>query len=180
MLKAAAIVIIGVPLALLATVLAACFATGVAIVDVREGGPDGHHIVVPVPLMIAQAALAVAPAHATHLDLAKHGGADLRRNMGAARGVIEALADAPDGELVRVEEPGQRVVVEKRGGTLHVEVHDSDDDVDVNVPLDVVLQALPANGEIDAAAVVGALRQARLTEIVNVHSGDDHVKISIW
>ena len=36
MLKAAAIVIVGLPLALLAAVLSACFATGVAIVDVRE------------------------------------------------------------------------------------------------------------------------------------------------
>ena len=52
--------ILGVPVAMLATVAS----LGVVVVDVREGGPDGHHIVVPVPLVLAQAALAVAPAFA--------------------------------------------------------------------------------------------------------------------
>lgn len=180
MLKALALLVIGIPLALLATVLTACFATGVAVVDVREGGPDGHRIVVPVPLMIAQAALAFAPVEASGLDLAEHGGPELREQLRAAHGVLEALADAPDGEIVRVEEPGQQVVVEKRGGSLHVEVHDGKDDVEVNVPLDAVLDAVSGSGRIDASALVAGLRQARLSEIVNVQSGDDHVKISIW
>ena len=39
-------------------------ATGVLLVDVREGGPDGMHIVVPVPLIVAQAALSFAPEEA--------------------------------------------------------------------------------------------------------------------
>ena len=180
MLKAAAIVIVGLPLALLASVLTACFATGVAIVDVREGGPDGHRFVVPVPLMVAQAALAFAPVDATRLDIAEHGGPELRRQLGAAREVLAALADAPDGELVRVEEEAQLVVVEKRGGSLHVSVHDGDDDVEVNVPLEAVLEAVPADGRIDASALVGALRQARLTKLVDVRSGEDHVQVSIW
>lgn len=181
MLKAAAVIIVGVPLALLATILTACFATGVAIVDVREGGPDGHRIVVPVPLMIAQAALALAPANATRLDLADHGGPELRQHLRAARGVVEALAEAPDGELVRVEQPGQQVVIEKRGDSLHVEVHDGEDDIEVNVPLDAALEAVSGNGRIDASALLGALRQARLTKLVDVRSGDDdHVQVSIW
>jgi hypothetical protein len=180
MLKAAALVVIGIPLALLATLLTACFATGVAVVDVREGGPDGHRVVVPVPLVIAQAALALAPADATRLDLSEHGGAELREQLRAAHGVLEALADAPDGELVRVEEPGTQVVIEKRGGSLHVEVHDGDDDVEVNVPLDAALEAVSGSGEIDASALVGALRQSRLTKIVDVRSGEDHVQVAIW
>lgn len=180
MLKAAALVVIGIPLALLATLLTACFATGVAVVDVREGGPGGHRIVVPVPLMIAQAALAFAPVEATQLDLSEHGGPQLREHLRAAQGVLEALADAPDGELVRVEEPGQQVVIEKREGSLHVEVHDGEDDVEVNVPLDAVLEAVSGNGRIDASALVGALRQSRLTKLVDVRSGDDHVQVAIW
>jgi hypothetical protein len=179
-LKAAAIVIVGLPLALLASILSVCFATGVAIVDVREGGPGGSHFVVPVPLMVAQAALALAPIDAARLDLAEHGGPELRRHLRAAREVVAALADAPDGELVRVEEPGNLVVVEKRGDSLHIQVHDGDDDVEVNVPLEAVLEAVPADGRIDASALVGALRQARLTKLVDVRSGKDHVQVSIW
>jgi hypothetical protein len=180
MLKAAAIIIVGLPLALLASVLTACFATGVAIVDVREGGPGGHHIVVPVPLLVAQAALALAPIDANRLELAEHGGPELRKHLRAAREVVAALAEAPDGELVRVEEPDTRVLVEKRGDSLRVEVHDGDDDVEVNVPLDAVLEAVPADGRIDASALVGALRRARLTKLADVRSGNDHVQISIW
>jgi hypothetical protein len=180
MLKAAAIIVVGLPLALLATVLTACFATGVAIVDVREGGPDGGRIVVPVPLMIAQTALALAPIDAGRLDLAEHGGPELRRHLRAAREVVVALAEAPDGELVRVEEHGEQVVIEKRGDSLHVRVHDGDDDVEVNVPLDVVLEAVPADGRINPSAVIGALRQARLTKLADVRSGEDHIQVSIW
>jgi hypothetical protein len=35
-------------------------------------------------------------------------------------------------------------------------------------------------GRIDAAGLVGALRQARLTDLVDVQDGNDHVKISVW
>ena len=130
--------------------------------------------------MVAQAALALAPIDAARLDLAEHGGPELWRHLRAAREVVEALADAPDGELVRVEDAGELVVVEKRGDSLHVQVHDGEDDVEVNVPLDVVLEAVPADGRIDASALVGALRQARLTKLADVRSGGDHVQISIW
>jgi hypothetical protein len=44
-------VILGVPIALLATVAS----LGIVVVDVREGGPNGNHIIVPVPLVLAQA-----------------------------------------------------------------------------------------------------------------------------
>ena len=55
MVKLAAV--LAVPFALLATVAS----LGVVVVDVQEGGPDGHRIMVPVPLVFAQAALASAP-----------------------------------------------------------------------------------------------------------------------
>ena len=42
-------------------------ATGVLLVDVREGGPDGTHIVIPVPLIVAQAALSLAPEEARYV-----------------------------------------------------------------------------------------------------------------
>jgi hypothetical protein len=45
------------PLAAGATVAA----TGIAWVDVREGGPRGTHVVVPVPLLAAEVAAAFVP-----------------------------------------------------------------------------------------------------------------------
>ena len=173
MLKLA--ILLGVPVALLATVAS----LGVVVVDVREGGPDGNRIVVPVPLVFAQAALAVAPmaAPADKLRI-PHEAAE---HMGLAREVVEALAAAPDGELVRVEERDQQVVITKEGRTLKVRVTGERENVSVNVPLHLALSALPgADGRIRTAALAGALSSVRFTDLVEVRDGNDQVRIWVW
>jgi len=168
-------VILGVPIALLATIAS----LGVVVVDVREGGPDGTRIVVPVPLVFAQAALAVAPAVAP---------ADKMRipdealeHIGLAREVLEALAAAPDGELVRVEERDELVVITKEGGSLRVRVSGERENVSVNVPLHLALEALPdEHGRIRTAALAGALAGVRFTDLVEVEDGNDHVRVWVW
>jgi hypothetical protein len=168
-------VILGVPIALLATVAS----LGVVVVDVREGGPDGNRIVVPVPLVFAQAALAVAPAvaPAEKMRLPE----EALEHMGLAREILEALAAAPDGELVRVEERGELVVVAKEGRSLRVRVSGHRENVSVNVPLHLALQALPdEHGQIRTAALAGALGGVRFTDLVEVQDGNDHVKIWVW
>lgn len=174
MVKLAAV--LAVPLALVATVAS----LGVMVVDVREGGPDGHRIVVPVPLVLAQAAVAVAPAFAEK-DL-RVPDAEVLRHVDVARGVLEALADGPDGELVRVEEPDEQVLVTKEGRSLHVRVHGKKgEDVSVNVPLRVALNALPdAEGRISTLDLAGALGTVRFTDLVEVHDGNDHVRVWVW
>jgi hypothetical protein len=174
MVKLAAV--LAVPLALVATVAS----LGVMVVDVREGGPNGHRVVVPVPLVLAQAAVAVAPAVAKH-DL-RIPDREVLRHIGVARGVLEALAASPDGELVRVEEPDEQVVITKEGRSLHVRVHGKKgEDVSVNVPLRVALSALPdAEGRISALDLAGSLGTVRFTDLVDVHDGDDHVRVWVW
>jgi len=174
MVKLAAV--LAVPVALLATVAS----LGVVVVDVREGGPDGHRIIVPVPLVLAQAAVAVAPAVAEkELRIPDN---EVLEHIGLARSVVEAIAAAPDGELVRVEEPDQLVLVTKEGDALHVRVHGQDgEDVSVNVPMNVVRNALPADdGRISALAVAGSLSSVRFTDLVEVHDGEDHVRVWVW
>jgi hypothetical protein len=169
-------VILAIPIALLATVAS----LGVLVVDVREGGPDGHRILVPVPLVLAQAALAVAPAFAP-VDELRIPHKEALRHMGVAREVLQALADAPDGELVRVEERDELVVVAKEGRTLRVQVSGHRENVSVNVPLHLALQALPGeDGRIPTAALAGALSAVRFTDLVDVQDGDDHVRIWVW
>jgi hypothetical protein len=177
MLKLA--MILGVPIAMLATVAS----LGVVVVDVREGGPDGSRIIVPVPLVFAQAALALAPM-AAPVDKLRlpHEAAE---HMGLAREVIEALAAAPDGELVRVEERDQQVLITKEGRTLKVRVTGEREtvtvNVTVNVPLHLALEALPGpDGRIRTAALAGALSSVRFTDLVEVHDGDDHVRVWVW
>jgi hypothetical protein len=152
--------------------------TGVLIVDVKEGGPDGHHIVVPVPLLAAQAAARFVPSEASRIPLPP----EMERYLPAAERLVAALADAPDGELVRVDEKQEQVVITKVGRTLQIEVHGPKEDVSVLVPLTMVSEVLgrARDGRLAPADVVAALRQARLTKIADVRDGGDHVQISIW
>ena len=169
-------VILGVPIALLATVAS----LGVVVVDVREGGPDGNRIVVPVPLVFAQAALAVAPAVAP-ADKLRIPDNEALEHIGLAREVLEALAAAPDGELVRVEERDELVVVAKEGRSLRVRVSGERENVSVNVPLHLALQALPdEHGRIHTAALAAALGGVRFTDLVEVQDGNDHVRVWVW
>ena len=169
-------IVLGVPIALLATVAS----LGVVVVDVKEGGPGGHHFVVPLPLVAAQAALAAAPAFAPHHSLRVPDNEALK-HIGIAREVLEALAAGPDGELVRVEERDQLVVVAKQGRSLHVTVTGPNEDVSVNVPLQLALQALPdEHGRIRVAALASSLGGVRFTDLVNVRDGDDQVRVWVW
>ena len=168
-------VILGIPIALLATVAS----LGIVVVDVREGGPDPHRIVVPVPLVFAQAALAVAPAVAPQDKLRIP--EEALEHMGLAREVLEALAAAPDCELVRVEERDEQVVITKEGRSLRVRVTGKKENVSVNVPLHLAMQALPdKDGHIQTAALAGALGTLRFTDLVDVQDGKDHVRIYVW
>lgn len=171
MLKVVA-VLASVPLGL----AAAAAGTGVVVVDVRELGPHGHHIVVPIPLAAVQLAAALVPAHAARMDLG-----EAAEHVGVVRGVLQALSDAPDGELVRVEEPGEQVVVAKRDGLLRVEVHGRGEDVSVSLPLALALEALPADGRSPSpVAVAGALSGARFTKLVDVRSDREHVTVTMY
>ena len=173
MVKLAAV--LAVPFALLATMAS----LGVVVVDVQEGGPDGHRIIVPAPLVLAQAALAVAPAIA---------GEELRLpteevpHVEVARDIIKALAEAPDGILVKVEEPDEQVEIRKEGDKIVVRVQGKNgEDVSVNAPLSLALSALPdADGNVSTVKMAGALGTVRFTDLVDVHDGDTHVRVWVW
>jgi hypothetical protein len=172
MVKLAAV--LAVPFALLATVAS----LGVVVVDVQEGGPDGHRIMIPVPLVFAQAALAAAPIVAEEeLRLPD----EALEHIGIAREILEALAAAPDGVLVHVQEPDEEVIIRKEGDKLVIRVHGKKEEVSVNVPLSLARSALPdSRGRISTMAMAGSLGGVRFTDLVEVHDGNDHVRIWVW
>jgi hypothetical protein len=151
-------------------------ATGIAWVDVRDGGANGTRIVVPVPLVAAEVAAAFVPMPDLRMKMDR----EALAHLGSARKVVQALRDAPDGELVRVEDGDETVVVAKDGDTLRVHVSGGRETVDVNVPLAAALDVIRADGRIDPSAAVRGLRYARFSTLVEVQDGDDHVKISVW
>ena len=148
--------------------------------DVREGGPEGQRIVVPVPLVVAQAALAFVPEVHTRVELPD----EAREHLPLAHAVIEALAAAPDAELVRVEDADDLVVIEKAGDQLRVHVTEGDgESVEVSVPLAAVQEILEdaEDGELDARDVVRALRyNLRHGDLVRVADHGDRVNVWVW
>jgi len=147
-----------------------------AIVDVREGGPDGVHIIVPVPLSLARLALTFAPAEAKYVQVP-----EIAEYLDYAERIVEELRMAPDGVLVSVEDRDESVLVEKVGETLEVHVKASDAVIDVTVPLDAVLDVLRAyDGEgFDTRDLIRAIGRAH-GDVVHVRDGDTEVKIWVW
>jgi len=162
---------LAVPAAATATVAA----TGVAWIDVKEGGPDGHRFFFPVPLVLAEVAASFVPEKELDLKLGEAG-----KHLRAAGGIVKALAESPDGEYVRVEERSEQVVVAKRGDTLHVSVHGPREDIEVNVPLAAVAEVLDEQGHLSPRQAVRLLRHARFSTLVDVRDGDDHVKVTVF
>jgi len=168
-------VLASIPVAL-GTVVAA---TGVMVVDVKDS--DGTRIVVPVPLLVAEAAAHFAPTQGAavavnrQLDRA-------RKYLPVAEEVLAAVAESPDFELVSVDEGEEHVRVSKVGDALKVHVEGPRENVEVNVPFALARQALrqARNGRIEPADLVAALRHARLTRLAEVSDGGDHVSITIW
>lgn len=160
------------------TMLGVVAGTGVVVVDVTEEG--GQRIVVPIPLLLAETAARLAPAHATEHALRQIEKA--RQYLPVAEEVVAALAEAPDAELVRVEDGDEQVLISKVDDTLQIRVRGRGERVSVNVPLELVHDALAQahHGRLDPGDLVAALRQARMTDLVEVTDGGEHVKISVW
>lgn len=173
MIKIAAV--LALPLALVGTLAS----SSCLVVDIQEGGPDGMHLVIPVPLALAQAALSFVPKEHTRIPCP-----EAAEYIPLAQRVIEELADIPDTELVRVEDDNEVVVISKVDGNLEVEVHGAHEEVSVSLPLAAVADILESfDGEtIEASDAVAALRRVSGTDLVHVRNGngDEEVKIWIW
>ena len=148
-----------------------------AVVDVKEGGPDGHRIVVPVPILLAQSVLAFAPDHVTQLPVDR----EAERWMPVARKVVAELRTIPDAELIHVQDNGSDVRISKVADHLEIRVHDHGDDVAVNVPLEAADEVLASlhGGHLDVRRALAALHRAN-GQIVDVRSGDDHVSVRVF
>jgi hypothetical protein len=171
MIKVAAI--LALPLALLSVVAS----SSCLVVDVKEGGPDGMHIVVPVPLALAQLAVAFVPPEHKRVSCP-----EAEEFLPMAERIIEELQDMEDVELVRVEDDHELVVVSKIGENLEVEVYGRDEEVNVSLPLYVVEDILASfDGEtFEASEAIAALRGVSNTDLVHVRDGDEEVKIWVW
>jgi hypothetical protein len=147
-----------------------------AVVDVREGGPDGMHIIIPVPLALARVALSFAPEDAQYVPCPEISTyiADIQRAVGE-------LHAARDGVLVSVEERDETVLIRKVGENVEIDVDGNGEEVHVTIPLDAVVEMLDQyDGEgfytKDLISSIGEVHG----EVVHVRDGDEEVKVWIW
>ena len=103
---------------------------GLVHVKVVEKQPQGFHLNVIAPAMLAPIALHFVPSR----DLAP-ATSQIQPYMPTIRAALDGLRDAEDIVLVDVTEPGQHVHVSKSGGSIIVDVDDSDATVHVSTPI---------------------------------------------
>jgi len=127
---AIALILLMTPIFALATAVAV---TGTVTVSVQEKGPDGTRIYVPVPALLIDAAIALAPRVIPEDELA-----DVRREIAPYRDSLEALVaeieKIPAGVLVEVESRDEHVRITKTWRSFEISVESEDADVRVSVP----------------------------------------------
>lgn len=166
MLKVAAVL----PLAFAAMVASASY----VVVDVTA---DGSRFVIPVPLVVARAAVSFAPEESTRIPCP-----EFTEYQEAAERILEELIVAPDGNLVSVQDGDESVLISKLGGDLEVAVHSQHEDVSVTVPLEAAAELIRHyDGEaFEASDVIRALGEISSSDLVHVRTDDEEVRIWIW
>jgi hypothetical protein len=103
---------------------------GMIEVNVVERQPEAHHVYVLAPAAVVPMAVHFIPSHQFG-----HASAELQPWMPTIRAALDQLREVDDVTLVDVTEPGQHVVVAKKGGSVVVDVNDRDETVHVSAPL---------------------------------------------
>ena len=116
-------------------------ATGTVTVQVHERGPDGVRLYIPLPALLIDAAVALAPLVIPEQELAA-----ARREIAPYRDGLEALAaeleGMPSGVLADVRSGGERVRITKTWRSFEIDVESDDADVHVAVPARLLSRAL--------------------------------------
>lgn len=141
---------------------------------------DDVRLSIPVPLALAQIAVAFAPDEVKRIEVP-----ELAQYIPYLEDIVAALQEAPDAVFVEVEDGNDHVRVYKEGDLLKVTVRESTDkQVTVQIPfvsMMAVVHAYDMEGKFfRTSRLVGALRAAPSGDLVHVIDGDDEVRIRMW
>jgi hypothetical protein len=103
---------------------------GMIEVNVIERQPETHHVYVLAPAALVPMAVHFIPSHKF-----ANASAELQPWMPTIRAGLDQLREVDDVTLVDVTEPGQHVVVSKKGGSVMVDVNDREETVHVSAPI---------------------------------------------
>ncbi len=135
---AVAALVLLMPVFAFATAVAA---TGTITVDVNERGADGARIYLPVPALLIDLAVFLAP-RLMPVDALD----EIRAEIAPFRDGLEVLAEeiesCPAGVLVEVESPTEHIRITKSWRSFEIEVGSDDADVRVTVPARLMSRVL--------------------------------------
>jgi hypothetical protein len=103
---------------------------GLVHVKVIEKQPQGVHVNIIAPAMLAPIAVRLAPQR----ELAQ-AARQIQPYMPVIRAALDGLRDSEDVVLVDVTEPGEHVEVSKSGSSIVVDVDDENDTVHISTPV---------------------------------------------
>jgi hypothetical protein len=166
--------IIGVCLAI---VLVAALSTSwvVVYVDDRE---EGIRLVIPAPVFLANIALRIGDYYVDDADIPP----EAIEAMRLLPPLVDELLRAPDFELLRIEEPGLDVSIRKVGDLFDVSVVDGNQIVHVKVPVTALEAAarIAGDGRLRIGELPGILDGISRTQLVNVSTPDQDVRVWVW
>jgi hypothetical protein len=156
---------------------AAVFGPAVAVIEVDEGGEDGHRFVIPLPLPVVRGTLVVSPAR----DLLAED-PDWQRAAPAAGRLLDELRNASDAVLVRVAEPDESVTIRKDSGTIRIDVTGQSERVRVQMPIAFVQDVLrrAADGNLTGRELATALGRLPRGKLVDVRDDTGHVSVRLY
>lgn len=168
-----------VVLAAFAGLVTAVFMADWMIVDVETPAPESLHLTLPVPLVLADVALAFVPDEAFE-------DAELPPEVGAQRELVlaalESLLEVPDFTLVEVHDGDTHVVIDKVGDDLRLAVDDHDAVVRGTLPLDGLADALERWDwqTVDPGLFLDVLHEAGNGNLITVEADGAKVALNMW
>lgn len=104
---------------------------GFATVAVHDRS-EGMVVTAPIPLLPIHVVSSVMGGLPVHVEWDHHDVPDVRRELTAMLSEIEA---GPDAQLFELYDGGDRIVVQKRGHQLELEIDDGWDEVKISIPI---------------------------------------------
>lgn len=172
--------LVTIALAALAGLTTAALLADWAVVRVRTPAPDAHHLMIPFPLVLGDVATAFLP---DNLGEEAQLPPELKEQKTAILKALDALLDAEDSELVRVDSDEARVRLGIKGRELHIDVDAPDAKVFCRIPLKGLRKALEDWDfeKIEPGLILKTLHSARSGPLVKVDAEDGtYVEISTW
>jgi hypothetical protein len=146
---------------------------------VRENSCEGNHVVVPVPIVLAQVAVPFLPHGMRCVDAPR----ELQRWGPVLERIAADLRTQPDFVLVEMTTPEEHVIVRKAGSDLQVDVQEeSGGEVHCRLPLQSASRVLGAcrDGQLSAAEIAHVLGSLPSGNLMSVCEGGERVRIRLW